>query len=194
MKTVINSRVLVMLSLFLITTVFTQAQSFKKAAELRNLNMGIIKAKAKVALIEQKVTVADSLIESGKLLIVESKTETKTFEAERKKLDKDYAAKQKPLAKLSTSKNKGESTRARADLKTLYIQYRSDVKTLDNRLTDAKKKLTKGNANLKRGKAIKKNAQDPLKASKATLKAAQAKYDAAYFSGGNTDPNKNILK
>jgi hypothetical protein len=194
MKIVINFRVLVTLSFFLITTVFTQAQSYKKAAELKNLNMGIAKAKAKVALNEQKVTVADSLIESGNQLIVESKTETRTIDAESKKLDKDYAAKQKPLAKLSTSKNKGESTKARADLKALYVQYRSDAKALDNRLKDATKKLTKGNANLTKGKAARKNAQDALKASQATLKAAQAKYDAAYFSGGNTNPNNKKIK
>jgi hypothetical protein len=194
MKIVINFRALVMLSFFLITTVFTQAQSFKKAAELKNLNMGIAKAKARVALNEQKVTYADSLITLGIQLITESKTETKAIETERKNLDKDNAAKQKPLAKLSTSKNKGESTKARADLKALYVQYRSDSKTLDNRLKDATRKLTKGNSNLTKGKAAKKNAQDALKASKATLKAAQAKYDAAYFSGGNTDPNNKVLK
>jgi chromosome segregation ATPase len=194
MKTVINFRVLVTLSFFLIPTVFTQAQSYKKAAELKNLGMGIAKAKAKVALNEQKVTVADSLIESGNQLIVESKTETKTIDIERKKLDKDYAAKQKPLAKLSTSKNKGESTKARVDLKALYVQYRSDAKALDNRLKDATKKLTKGNANLTKGKAAKKNAKDALKASQAMLKVAQAKYDAAYFSGGNTNPNNNRMK
>ena len=194
MKTVTSFRVLVTLSYFLLVPVFTQAQTDKKAAELKNLGRGIATAKAKVALNERKVTVADSLIESGDRLIAESKTETKTIEAERKKLDKDNSAKQKPLTKFSTSKDKAESTKARADLKALNVQYRSDVKALDTRLRDAKKKSTKGNANLTKGKAAKKSAQDALKVSKATLKAAQSKYDDAYFSGGNTNPNNIKIK
>jgi chromosome segregation ATPase len=194
MKTLFNFRVLITLSLFLLTPVFVQAQADKTATELKKLEPGFAAAKAKVALNERKVTVADSLIESGNQLVAESKTETKTIDAERKKLDKDFAAKQKPLTKLSTSKDKGESSKARADLKALNVQYRSDAKALDNRLKDATKKLTKGNSNLTKGKAAKKSAQDALKVSQANLKTVQAKYDAAYFSGGNTNPNNKIIK
>jgi len=194
MKTVTNFRVLVTLSFFLLIPVFTQAQTDKKAAELKNLGTVISKAKTKVALNERKMAVADSLIESGDQLIAESKTETRTIESERKKLDKDNAARQKPLTKLSTSKDKAESTDARADIKALNVQYRSDAKVLNTRLKDATKKLTKGKANLTKGKAARESVRDALKASKATLKDAQAKYDAAYFSGGNTNPNNNKMK
>jgi chromosome segregation ATPase len=194
MKTVINFRVLITLSFFLLTPVFTQAQTDKKAAELKNLGTGIAKAKAKVTLNERKVTVADSLIESGNQLVAESKTEIKTINAESNKLNKDHAAKQKPLTKLSTSKDKGESSKARADLKALDLQYRSDAKALGTRLRKAEKKQTAGNTNLTKGKAARKSAQDALKASQAVLKAAQAKYDAAYFSGGNTNPNNKRIK
>jgi hypothetical protein len=188
-NTVPNFRVLVTLSFFLLIPVLTQAQANKKAAELKKLGMGIATAKAKVALNERKMAVSDSLIESGNQLIAESKLETRTIDAERKKLDKENTAKQKPLTKLSTSKDKEESSQARIDLKALNVRYRSDAKALDTRLRDATKKLTKGNANIKKGKAARKSAQAALKASKATLKVVQAKYDAAYFSGGNTNPN-----
>jgi septal ring factor EnvC (AmiA/AmiB activator) len=194
MKTVINYRIPVIMAFFLVATVFTQAQSFRKAAELRSLNKGIAEAKAKVALNEKKVSAADSIINLGSRLISESKKETKAAEAERRKLDKDYAAPKKSLAKLSSSGNRVESTKARADLKALSSQYRSDIKTLTTRLREATKKLAKGEANVKRGKAARKSAMHALKASKAQLKDAQAKYDAAYFSGGNTDPNKDLLR
>jgi chromosome segregation ATPase len=194
MKAVNNFRVLAMLSFFLLSPVFTLAQTDKKAAELKKLEPGIAMAKAKVAINERRVAVADSLIESGNQLVAESKAQIKTINAESNKLDKDQAVRQKPLTKLSTSKDKEESNKARADLKALNVQYRSDAKVLNTRLKDATKKLTKGNANLTKGKAAKKSAQDALKISKATLKAAQAKYDAAYFSGGNTNPNKMKMK
>jgi hypothetical protein len=194
MNTIVNFRILSMLSILLFTPVLTQAQTDKKSAELKNLETGIATAKAKVTLNERKMTVADSLIESGNLLIAESKTEIKTINAESNKLDKDHAIKQKPLTKLSTSKDKGESSKARADLKTLDIQYRSDAKALDTRLREAERKQTIGNANLTKGKAAKKSAQDALKASQATLKAAQAKYDVANASGENTNPKENKKK
>jgi hypothetical protein len=183
-----------MLSMLLFTSILTQAQTDKKSAELKNLETGIAAAKAKVTLNERKMTVADSLIESGNQLIAESKTEIKTINAESNKLDKDHAIKQKPLIKLSTSKDKGESSKARADLKTLDVKYRSDVKALDTRLREAERKQTIGNANLTKGKAAKKSAQNALKASQATLKTARAKYDAAYASGENTNLKENKKK
>jgi septal ring factor EnvC (AmiA/AmiB activator) len=194
MKTVIKYRLPVIMAFFLMAAVFTQAQSFSKAAELRNLNKKIAEAKAKVVLNEKKVSAADSLINLGSRMISESKKETKAAEAERRKLDRNYAVQKKSLAKLTTSKNREESTKARADLKALSTQYRSDIKTLTNRLRESTKKLSKGESNLKRGKAARKSAMNALKASKAVLKDAQAKYDEAYFSGGNTDPNKTLVR
>jgi len=181
-----NFRILVMLSFLLLTPVLTQAQTDKKAAELKKLETGVATAKAKVALNERQLTISDSLITLGTQLIAESKTETKAIEAERKKLDKDNATKHKSLTKLSTSKDKEESNQARADLKALDIQYKSDSKALSTRLKDATKKLTTGNANLTKGKATKKSAHDALKISRNALDAAQAKYDDASGSGEKT--------
>lgn len=194
MKTKMDFRILIMLSFFLLIPILTQAQTANNASELKNLEAGIATAKAKVTLNERKVAVADSLIESGNKLIAESKAETKTIDAEKKKLEKDYAAKQKPLTRLSTSKDKAEAVKARADLKALDLQYRTDAKALDARLRDSAKKLTKGNSNLTKGKAARKSAQDALKISQSALKVAQGKYDAVYFSGGNTNPNKKVIK
>jgi hypothetical protein len=178
-----NFRILVMLSFLLLAPVLTQAQTDKKATELKKLETGLATAKAKVGLNERQLTISDSLITLGTQLIAESKTETKAIESERKKLDKDNATKQKPLTKLSTSKDKGESNKAKADLKALDLQYKLDSKALDTRLKDATKKLTTGKANLTKGKATKKNAQDALKISRSALSVAQAKYDAASGSG-----------
>jgi ABC-type Na+ efflux pump permease subunit len=185
MRTLMNFRILVMLSFLLLAPVLTQAQTDKKAAELKKLETGIATAKAKVALNERKLTIADSLITMGTQLTAESKTETKAIATERKKLDKDYATRQKSLTKLSTSKDKEESTKAKADLKTLGVQYKLDSKALDTRLKNATKKSTTGNANLTKGKTAKKNARDAIKISQAALDAAQAKYDAS-VSGENT--------
>jgi hypothetical protein len=186
MSTLMKFRILVMLSFLLLIPVLIQAQTDKKAAELKKLETGIATAKVKVALNERQLTISDSLITLGTQLIAESKSETKAIEAERKKLDKDNGTKKKPLTKLSTSKDKGESTKAKADLKALDVQYKLDSKALGTRLKDATKKSTTGNANLTKGKATKKNAQNALKISRTALDAAQAKYDAASSSGENT--------
>jgi hypothetical protein len=189
-----NFRILVVLPFLFLTTVLIQAQTDKKAAELKKLETSLAAAKARVALNEKQLTVADSLITTGTQQISESKTETKAIEADRKKLDKDYVTQQKPLIKLSNSKDKDESTQARSDLKALDVQYRSDSKALGIRSKDATKKLTTGNANVTRGKANKKNAHDALKLSQNALDAAQARYDAASGSGENTSAKNKKKK
>lgn len=183
MRIVLNFRILVMLSIFLLVPVLTRAQTDKKTDELKKLETSVAAAKAKVALNEKQLAIADSLITSGTKLIGDSKTETKAIDADRKKLDKDNATKQKTLLKLSNSKDKEESTKARADLKALDIQYKSDSKALSTRLKDATKMMSVGNGNLTKGKATKKNAQDALKISKANLSSVQARYDAASGAG-----------
>jgi septal ring factor EnvC (AmiA/AmiB activator) len=187
MRVIKNFHILVMLSISLLAPVVTRAQTDKKADELKKLETSVATAKAKVALNEKQLNVADSLITSGTQLIAESKTETKAIEADRKKLDKDNATKQKSLSKLTTSKDKEEATKARADLKALNLQFKSDSKALSVRLKDATKMMSTGNANLTKGKATKKNAKDALKISHATLATAQAKYDAASSSGDKTN-------
>lgn len=179
MSNLMNYRILVLLSFLLLAPRLMQAQTDKKAIELKKLETGVVTAKAKVALNERQLTNSDSLITLGTKQIAESKTETKAIEAERKKLDKDNVTQKKPLTKLSTSKDKEESTQARADLKALDVKYKLDSKALGIRLKDATKKMTTGNANLTRGKATKKSAHDALKISQTALDAAQAKYDAA---------------
>jgi hypothetical protein len=190
MRTILYFRNIVMLLFLLLATVLTQAQTDKKAIELKRLETNLATAKAKVVLNERQLTVADSLITRGTQLTAESKTETKAIATERKKLDKDYATQQKSLTKLSNSKDKQEAIKARADLKALSTQYRLDSKALDVRLKDATKKSTTGDANLTKGKMTKTNARDALKISKASLEAAQKKYDDASASGENTATNK----
>jgi hypothetical protein len=193
MSIIMNFRISVLLSFLLLVPVLTQAQTDKKAAELKKLETSLATAKAKVALNERQLAVADSLISLGNQLIAESKTETKAIESERKKLDKDNSVSKKPLLKLSTSKDKDEATKAKADLKALDAQYKSDSKALGIRLKDATKKLTTGNNSLTKGKAAKKKAKDSLKISKAALDVAQEKYDDANASEENT-PSKDKKK
>ena len=183
-----------MLPFLLLTPVLIQAQTDKKAAELKKLETSLAAAKERVALNEKQLTVADSLITTGTQQISESKTETKAIEADRKKLDKDYVTQQKSLVKLTNSKDKDESTQARSDLKALDVQYKSDSKALSIRLKDATKKMSTGNANLTRGKAGKKNAQDALKISRKTLDLAQEKYDNASSSGDNSTSKEKKKK
>jgi len=161
---------------------------------LKKLETSLAAAKAKVALNEQQSAKSDSLINLGTQMIAESKTETKAIEAARKKLDKDNVNSQKSLTKLSASKDKDESSKAKADLKALDVQYKSDSKALDTRLKDATKKMSAGNANLAKGKAGKKNAQDALKISRKTLDTAQEKYDNANGSGVNTTSKEKKKK
>lgn len=183
MSTLKNFRIIIMLPFLFLAPVLTIAQTDKKQAELKRLETSLTAAKARVALNERQLANSDSLITLGNQMITESKSETKTIEADRKKLDKDNSTKQKPLIKLTTSKDKEEATKARADLKALDLQYRSDSKALSTRLRDATKKMSVGNANLTKGKAGKKNAQDALKISRKTMDIAQEKYDNASASG-----------
>jgi len=194
MSTVKSFRILIVLPFLLLTPVLTNAQADKKQAELKKLETSLAAAKAKVALNEQQSAKSDSLINLGTQMIAESKTETKAIEAARKKLDKDNVNSQKSLTKLSASKDKDESSKAKADLKALDVQYKSDYKALDTRLKDATKKMSAGNANLAKGKAGKKNAQDALKISRKTLDTAQEKYDNANGSGVNTTSKEKKKK
>jgi hypothetical protein len=194
MSTVKSFRILIVLPFLLLTPVLTNAQADKKQAELKKLETSLAAAKAKVALNEQQSAKSDSLINLGTQMIAESKTETKAIEAARKKLDKDNVNSQKSLTKLSASKDKDESSKAKADLKALDVQYKSDSKALDTRLKDATKKMSAGNANLAKGKAGKKNAQDALKISRKTLDSAQEKYDNANGSGVNTTSKEKKKK
>jgi hypothetical protein len=194
MSTVKSFRILIVLPFLLLTPVLTNAQADKKQAELKKLETSLAAAKAKVALNEQQSAKSDSLINLGTQMIAESKTETKAIEAARKKLDKDNVNSQKSLTKLSASKDKDESSKAKADLKALDVQYKSDSKALDTRLKDATKKMSAGNANLAKGKAGKKNAQDALKISRKTLDTAQEKYDNANGSGVNTTSKEKKKK
>ena len=193
MSTVKSFRILIVLPFLLLTPVLTNAQADKKQAELKKLETSLAAAKAK-ALNEQQSAKSDSLINLGTQMIAESKTETKAIEAARKKLDKDNVNSQKSLTKLSASKDKDESSKAKADLKALDVQYKSDSKALDTRLKDATKKMSAGNANLAKGKAGKKNAQDALKISRKTLDTAQEKYDNANGSGVNTTSKEKKKK
>jgi hypothetical protein len=186
MRTILNFRIYVMLAFLLLATSLTQAQTDKKAVELKKLETNLTTAKAKVALNERKLNTADSLITVGTKLTAESKTEIKTIEAERKKLDKDYATQQKTVTKLSTSKDKEVATKAKADLKTMGVQYKSDSKAIATRLSIATKKSTTGEANITKGKTAKTNARDALKISKDALDAAQERYDVATGSGEKT--------
>ena len=194
MSTVKSFRILIVLPFLLLTPVLTNAQADKKQAELKKLETSLAAAKAKVALNEQQSAKSDSLINLGTQMIAESKTETKAIEAARKKLDKENVNSQKSLTKLSASKDKDESSKAKADLKALDVQYKSDSKALDTRLKDATKKMSAGNANLAKGKAGKKNAQDALKISRKTLDTAQEKYDNANGSGVNTTSKEKKKK
>ena len=194
MNTVKSFLILIVLFFLLLTPVLTNAQADKKEADLKKLETSLAAAKAKVALNEQQLAKSDSLINVGTQMIAESKTETKAIEADRKKLDKDNITSQKPLNKLSTSKDKEESSKARADLKTLDVQYKSDSKALGTRMKDATKKMSAGNANLTKGKAGKKNAQDALKISRKALDTAQEKYDNANNSGVNTTSKEKKKK
>jgi hypothetical protein len=179
MSTLKKFRILILLPFILLTTVLSTAQTDKKQAELKKLETSIAAAKAKVALNERQLAKSDSLINLGNQMIAESKTENKAIEADRKRLDKENAVNQKPLTRLSTSKDKEEAMKARADLKALDLQYKSDSKALGVRLRDATKKITTGNSNLTKGKAGKKTAQDALKISRKALTLAQEKYDNA---------------
>lgn len=193
MSTLKSFRILILLPFLLLTTVLASAQTDKKQAELKKLETNLATAKAKVALNERQLAKSDSLITLGSQMIAESKAENKAIEADRKILDKENAVNQKPLTKLSTSKDKEEAMKAKADLKALDLQYRSDSKALGIRLKDATKKMTTGNANLTRGKTGKKTAQDALKISRKALETAQEKYDNAIGSGDNP-PSKSKKK
>lgn len=155
------------------------AQTDKKAAEIKRLETGLAVAKKNVAKNERSIAIADSLITKGTEQLNESKAENKALATERKTLDKEYATQKKALEKQTTSKDKAEATQARNDMKALDLKYRADAKALDTRLKDATKKSTTGSSNLSKGKTGKKTATDALETAQATLDAAQEKYDIA---------------
>jgi hypothetical protein len=168
------------LSLFLfLISGKVNAQTDKKAAEIKRLETSLATAKKNVAKNERALVVADSLITTGTAQLNESKAESKAITTERKTLDKEYGTQRKALEKQTTSKDKTEATRAINDLKALDTKYRDDSKALDTRLKEADKKSSTGLSNLNKGKAGKTNATEALKTSRASLEAAEEKYDIA---------------
>jgi hypothetical protein len=155
------------------------AQTDKKAVEVKKLETALGTAKKNVAKNERSLVVSDSLITKGTEQLNESKAENKALAAERKTLDKEYATQKKALEKLSASKDKTEATQARNDLKALDLKYRADVKAMDTRGRDITKKSTTGSSNVSKGKSGKAAASDALETSRASLDAAQEKYDLA---------------
>jgi chromosome segregation ATPase len=161
------------------------AQTDKKAAEIKRLETALATAKKNVAKNERALAVADSLITKGTEQVNESKAETKAIETERKTLDKQYATQKKALEKQTNGKDKAAATQAMADMKALDTKYRADAKALDTRLKDATKKSTTGSSNVSKGKAGKSTATNALETAQASLDAAQEKYDIAT---GNVTP------
>jgi hypothetical protein len=96
MKTVLKTRLLAILTLMLCTSALLLAQADKKAAELKRLETNLNAAKAKVALNERKIEIADSLINAGTKTNAEASGEDKAVTSEQKKLDKEYSANMKP--------------------------------------------------------------------------------------------------
>jgi hypothetical protein len=193
MKAILTTRYVVMLSLLMFTSSLILAQTDKKAVELKKLETSLNAAKAKVALNERKMEVADSLVNAGTQMVSDAKAEIKAITAERKKLDKDYATEQKSASKLSNSKDKDEAKKGKEDLKSLSLKYRADAKVLDTRLSAANKKSTTGEANITKGKAGKGSAKAALKTSNEALDAAQKRYDAATGTEEKT-PAKDAKK
>ena len=155
------------------------AQTDKKAVEVKKLETALGTAKKNVAKNERSLVVSDSFITKGTEQLNESKAENKALAAERKTLDKEYATQKKALEKLSASKDKTEATQARTDMKALDLKYRADVKAMDTRQKDITKKSTTGSSNVSKGKTGKNTATDALETSQASLDAAQEKYDLA---------------
>jgi hypothetical protein len=177
-----NKKTFLYLSLTLILFLvpgMLNAQTDKKAAEIKRLETALNTAKKNVAKHERGLAVADSLLTKGTEQLNESKAENKALATERKTLDKEYATKKKALEKLANSKDKTEATQARTDMKALDTKYLADSKALDTRLKDATKKSTTGSANVSKGKSGKTNETEALKIAQQSLDAAQEKYDIA---------------
>ncbi len=155
------------------------AQTDKKAAEIKRLETALNTAKKNVAKHERGLFVADSLLTKGNEQLNESKAENKALAAERKTLDKEYSTKKKALEKQVNSKDKAEATQARTDMKALDTKYMADSKALDTKLKDATKKSSTGSANVTKGKSGKTNETEALKTAQESLDAAQEKYDIA---------------
>lgn len=173
-------RTLFLVSLFMsVVAVMGQGAADKKAAEIKKMEAALKTAQSKVDAIEKKNAVADSLIETGTIMMSEAKGEIKAAGQQRKALDKEYAANRKPLNKLVGSKDKAVAAQAKADLKALDNQYKADVKAADNEGKAAVKKMTTGEANVTKGKSARKSNDASLKVASAALDVAQSKYDAA---------------
>lgn len=180
-----NSRALFFAVLFNIISLIAGAQTDKRPEDLKKLESAITNAKARVAMNEKKVVAADSIINTGKKMIDESKADAKNVDSESRKLEKDYAAKYKSLRKLSNSRNKAEANKARTDLRALESEHKTKNRALETEFNNALKNQNAGIANIEKGRTARMNAKDALKVSIDDLKAAQAKYDAATATDEN---------
>jgi len=174
-----NTRIIYTLLLLHIFVQFTLGQNDRKAGELKSLETAVTNAEARVAIIEKRVSDADSIINAGKRMLDESKAELKSVDSDSKKFEKVYDSKRKETGKQANSKDKTEANRARTELRNIDSQYKTESRALETRLREATRKQTMGITNIQKGKTARKNAEEALKVANQALKAARAKYYGA---------------
>ncbi|MBN2743118.1 MAG: hypothetical protein JXR39_04400 [Marinilabiliaceae bacterium] len=135
--------------------------------------MAIKKAEDKVAKIEKKMAIADSLITAGNVVKGDLKGEEDGQTGRLKEVQSEYASESKRLEKLMKSKDQTEVKQASLEKKALDAKYKADMKELDAVNKDAAKKAGKAEANIKKGKDLKKVAEKELKVARKELAAAQ---------------------
>jgi hypothetical protein len=182
-------RTLFLAGLFLCSSLTAAGQTDKKAAEMKNLEVGIANAKARVAMNEKKLAEADSLINAGKNMILESKAEARNVDSDSRKLEKDYASQYHSLRNLSNSRDKTTANKAKTDSRALDKEYKASNRALETRLRDATKKQTTGITYIQKGKTARKNATEAITVANKTLKILQKKYNTAI--GTNKDKSEN---
>lgn len=155
----------------------------KKAAQIKKCEDALHSAETKLAISEKQLAAADSMVNVSSQSIREAKTELKTIEVDRKKLDKDFSANRKPLEKQAQSKEKDDAVQGKADLKALEMQYKADSKAMDTRFKEATKKLTSGETGLAKGKENQKKAKEACKTNGFAVEVAQLNLDEASGSG-----------
>ncbi len=183
----------ILVLLFFITSLSFSALSQginKQEAEIAKLRTSVDRAYLAHKKLEQKMAMADSLIEIGTTMREESSQEIKAATSEMKAKNKTYTSEKKVLAKKLKSKNKVDIAEAKAEIKTVDAAYKAEVKAYDAIMKAQTKKSTDGTKNLEKGKTIKKDSGKALKEASKTLTNAQYALEDATDAVGDETPAK----
>ena len=140
---------------------------------LSKQELAVKKAEDKIAKLERKMEIDDSLITEGNVVIADMKSEEQENNAKMKEIQANYSSESKRLDKQLKSKDREEVKQTMAEKKQLDAKNKAELKEQDVHMKGIIKRSDKASANIGKGKEMKKATEKELKVARKELAAAE---------------------